>query len=822
MAVTEENFGNPSDHLRSYQHLLEHMPHPVALLSVDGTIEHFNEKFTTELDTKLKVARHTRFDALLLAADRRVFSKFLAANDLGSEENQTYETVIPVADGERRVIQVIPLRHAGQLVGFISQIVPAPMVHDPVLRHMVNETSLGIWDYDVREQTLTVSIAWCQMRGIKGKTQLNISQDTWLKRVHKDTRADIKAALMGKGWKVGQRILVQYRVRHKKGHWMWILCRGSVTEVDKAGRPLRAIGADTDISDVKRKEEELRELSGKMQLAVEASGMGIWEFDTEREKAHWDERLLEMYGITDGETIRSKDNWATYIHPDDVERTVAHSDECTRKNIDLKCDFRIVLPSGKIRYIRTMARNVQRSSGHSALIGVNFDVTDDYLRAEELELARSKLEYDSRHDALTGLGNRRKLDETMFVLFNNIAKDQEYVAMHIDLDHFKRVNDSLGHSAGDHVLSSVAQKLSAIIGDTGGVFRVGGDEFAVLFETRPSDEALVELCEKLIKKLSEPATWQEQDCTIGASIGYAVGKGPPGTPSEVFINADTALYSAKHAGRGGYKAYSEALEVEVSEVGNVRQSLIDALENNEIICYYQAQFDAKTLDVVGAEALVRWQCPNRGLLGPDKFLPQAIEAGLLPEIDARVFRHILDQQTEWAAMGISYPRISVNISHERLNDAELVPKTRAVIEPHHSISFELLETAFLDRPDTLLAFKLDSLREMGILIELDDFGSGHSSIAALQAIEPDKVKIDQSLVAPLSSKPEQLMMLKSLVKIARLQSAGIVVEGVETAFHLAAIRDLDCDVLQGYALQRPMSALEFGAFLDRGRKVAVV
>lgn len=692
---------------------------------------------------------------------------------------------------------------------------PIPAEEDSKLRYVMEHIDLGVWDYDTKADHFTVSHAWRQIRGLDKDTQINVPNDEWLESVHPDDRDRLRQVFRGQTEGNAKSIVIQYRHRHTAGHWVWILCRASVMQSDADGRPLKIVGTDTDISHVKENEANLLELTGKLQLAIEASGMGIWEFDPRTSQVHWDDRLLEIYGISDGQNVRSDDLWETYIHPDDVAATVAYTEECRRNKADIKCDYRIVRPNGAIRHVRTLARSVEVPNSESKLIGVNIDVSDDYFRTQELEMTRRQLEHDSRHDSLTGLGNRRKSNEATLDLFNRVGRHHHYAVMHVDLDHFKRVNDTLGHAAGDYVLSVVARKLKDLASDRASVFRIGGDEFTLLFETAPSDGDLNAFCAQLIAKLSETTAFEGQDCTIGASVGYAVGQGPPDNPSEIFVNADTALYAAKHAGRSCYKAYSRELEAEFAQLENVRQDLIDAMRNGEIVCHFQPQFDARTLDIVGAEALVRWQCPTRGVLTPDKFLPQATQTGLLPDIDEHVFKYVARQQDAWAASHLQYPRISVNTSKARLETHDLVEQVQAIVEPHHLFSFELLETAFLDRVDTRLAFKLDALRDLGIRIELDDFGSGHSSIAALQAIKPDGVKIDRSLVEPIETKPSQLLTLRSLAKIARLERADIVIEGLENGLQLATIRDLDCDALQGYALQRPMPAAEFATLLAR-------
>ena len=228
----------------------------------------------------------------------------------------------------------------------------------------------------------------------------------------------------------------------------------------------------------------------------------------------------------------------------------------------------------------------------------------------------------------------------------------------------------------------------------------------------------------------------------------------------------------------------------------------------------------KTLEIAGAEALVRWNCPTRGLLTPDKFLPHALDAGLLSAIDYHVFARVAALQTAWIEEGVDVPRLSVNISSARFNDEALIDETAELLKQHHEISFELLESVFLDHPTDAQLLRLDTLREMRIQIELDDFGTGHSSIRALQAIRPDGVKIDRSLVEPIDTRLEQIRLLKAVIDIARGEGTEIVVEGLETGVQIAAVRKLDCDRLQGYALYRPMREVEFVSLLRRTRSQA--
>ena len=567
-------------------------------------------------------------------------------------------------------------------------------------------------------------------------------------------------------------------------------------------------------------DSDLAEIVSKLQLAVEASRMGIWEYDEANQRVHWDDRLLEMYGVTDGQNVRTDDFWDRHIHPDDREKMINHSDNCKRAKSDFEQDFRIIRPDGETRYIRSLARHLETPDKNSRMIGVNIDMTDDHRRAEELKKAQDQIQHDALHDVLTGLGNRRRLDDVVKDLFEKVTAEDEYCIVLLDLDHFKQVNDTLGHLAGDFVLQSVATIFSATIGDLGTAFRVGGDEFAGIFPVAPAEDVIIALCETLVEKCAAPMIYDGCECAIGVSIGYAFGKGPPRNRSEIFANADTALYSVKRNGRNGFQAYHSHLKKAALAAANSRGEVLSAIRNGALTCHFQPQYDSRTLEVNGAEALVRWDCPQRGLVQPDSFLPQAQENGLIAAIDEHVLHVVAAQQDAWAAQNLPFPPIAVNTSACRLVEADLVENTRKIIKPHHKINFEILETAMIDILDDVTRNNLKQLRALGIRIELDDFGSGHASVIAMQAIKPDRIKIDRSLVAPIDAQPRQIIVLQALASIARLEGAGIVMEGVENTAHLAAIKNVDCDALQGYGLQRPMPACEFETLIRQVKRRA--
>lgn len=790
--------------------LVSAMAQPAALLDCDGVILVSNADFQSGMSNGLGSVDGTRLTDLLQFEDTIPVAAFLAG---GSND---FMASVSMPSGQFRLsLEVVPddsgTRH------FLCQFTPDHAIDSSRLRFLLEHLDQGVWNFNVLTGVFTVTDAWRRMRGIPIGEDINLPRPDgkhWMVDIHPEDRDLLRDIFEGQTMGSEHSINVQFRRKHTDGRWIWISCRASVMSVDQNGAPVQIVGLDTDITDIKENEAKMIKLAGQTQLAIDVAGIGVWEFDSASKNVHWDDRLLEIYGLEDATHNRAGHLWETYLHPDDAADAVADADLCLAENRDFKRDFRILRPNGEVRHVRSLARFIEVAGTTGKMLGVNIDITEDVRRTEELEKARLLLEHDSRHDALTGLANRRLLDETTQALVARLGVTDKFAVLHLDLDYFKQINDTLGHAAGDAVLVHVGEVLKFLVGRDGLVCRNGGDEFVVLLYDVTTKDAVAQLCQSIIDRVGEPLVLGGQVSNIGVSIGGAITHGDVQDASEVFINADVALYSAKSEGRSCFKLFKPGMTTMSGRDATARQGLLDALKKCEITCHYQPQFDAKTLKMVGAEALVRWECPEFGLLGPDQFMPMAQKAGLVPLIDEYVFHHVLRQQTIWADQGVNVPTISLNISRERLEDPGLVGRVTRALQPHHSISFELLETSFLDDMDQGLSDTLAQLRAAGIQLELDDFGSGHSSIVALQTVQPDRVKIDRSLVTPLSHNPRQILTLQALTRLAALQGAGVIIEGIETDQQLAALDQLQCDALQGFVLARPMSGDDFMAYLD--------
>ncbi|ARE39503.1 diguanylate cyclase/phosphodiesterase (GGDEF & EAL domains) with PAS/PAC sensor(s) [Rhodovulum sp. P5] len=439
-------------------------------------------------------------------------------------------------------------------------------------------------------------------------------------------------------------------------------------------------------------------------------------------------------------------------------------------------------------------------------IMVERDVTDERRQRLDLERSRREIKIAAVHDPLTGLPNRRGLEEALA----RMAREAETIGkgiglMHLDLDHFKEINDTLGHAAGDAVLQAVTDRLQAMLGPNSFAARIGGDEFTVALILRKDGTFVDVFAHRLLTSIGRPVTFGAAECRFGVSIGYALQREPPFDLSELMVQADIALYRVKAEGRNGVQAFTPELAAQTRRRKVLSDEFNIALEHGQFKCFYQPQICAETGSVVGAEALVRWQHPTEGLIGPDQFLALTRELNLEAQMDRRVLETVLEDRARLIAAGCVPPRLSVNVSSRRLRTPDLIDEIDALEIPKDALSFELVESTFLDDSDQRTLWTLEALRERGIGIEIDDFGTGHASIMGLVRVAPDRLKTDRSLLEPAVTDDRRRRLFRLMVEIGDTLGISVTAEGVETEEHARLAREEGCSVLQGFHFAEPMA-----------------
>jgi diguanylate cyclase (GGDEF)-like protein len=470
------------------------------------------------------------------------------------------------------------------------------------------------------------------------------------------------------------------------------------------------------------------------------------------------------------------------------------------------------------------------------LVGVSWDVTADVKLTEdltrsmaltearnaELEAARARIEYNSLHDFLTRLPNRMYLERALEEHAARCAKSGGGVALlQVDLDGFKQINDTLGHSAGDAMLIHTAETIRRHLRPGDFVARTGGDEFVVVCNADRGMAGFDGLARRIIDDVSKPIVHDGHECRLGMSIGIAGARGAEVDRQELLVDADLALYRAKNLGRNRFEFYTAALQAEIVDAKRTGDSIIGGLERGEFIPYFQPQVDARTHEIVSVEALARWRHPTRGVLAPAAFIAIAEELAVIAAIDRAVMEGALACFRRWRAQGLRPPRLSVNVSLRRLHEEGLIDSLSALEIAPGELSFELVESIYLDERDDRFFECVEQIKALGVDIEIDDFGSGYASIVSLTKIKPRRLKIDRQLVTPIVRSAAQRHLVRSIVEIGRSLGIEVAAEGVETMEHAALLRDLGCTILQGYAFAKPMAANELEACLrTRQRRIA--
>jgi len=425
----------------------------------------------------------------------------------------------------------------------------------------------------------------------------------------------------------------------------------------------------------------------------------------------------------------------------------------------------------------------------------------------EQRQAEIKIEYMAHHDALTGLANRVLLNQRLENALDRVFEPEMLAVHHLDLDQFKAVNDTFGHAAGDKLLKIVAERLRALVRDTDTIARTGGDEFVIVQLPIAEAAEATSLAQGIIAAISEPFDLDGHRAVIGTSVGIATAPGEGLTPDKLLRNADLALYRAKDHGRGTFRFFEPAMDLQMQTRRVMEQDLRRALPAGEFELYYQPVVDLASNEVSGFEALIRWNHPKHGLVAPAAFIPLAEEIGFIIPMGEWVIRQACATAARWPGE----LRVAVNISAAQFRNPGLMQVIVGALSasglPPTRLEIEITETVFLQNRETTLAV-LHQLRALGILIAMDDFGTGYSSLTYLQSFPFDKIKIDRSFVRDIDRNTGSLNIVRAVAALANGLGMTATAEGVETHGQLAQIVAAGCAEMQGYLFSQPLPAAE--------------
>lgn len=574
---------------------------------------------------------------------------------------------------------------------------------------------------------------------------------------------------------------------------------------DIDGHVVGVLGVARDISRRKKYENELRKFS----LAVEQNPCAIMITDLNANIEYANATYIKNSGYAIEEIIGKKTNilnsgkndpktikklWETILQGDTWKGELINRRKDGSEYIDLTLITPVRQPNGVI----------------SHYLAIKEDITERKIIEEEnRNLAFS--------DPLTGLSNRRKLLERLKHTLARCQRENTQIALlMMDLDRFKAVNDTLGHLAGDELLKQVATRITSRLRTTDMVARLGGDEFVVLLEDISHQDDAARIATEIVSDLTMPfQLGQNSDVRIGSSIGIALYPQHGNSSAELMDNADIALYQAKDNGRGCFAYFSESLTIAARERLDLESRLRRGIEQGELRVFYQAQVDIVSGEVVGAEALVRWQEPNEGLIPPYKFIGIAEETGLIIRIGEWVLREVCRQGQAWLEDGFAPIRLAVNVSPSQFKHCDMLALITSVLEesqyPAAQLEIELTESGLMEHQELVIDM-LSKLRELGIHLAIDDFGTGYSSLAYLKRFPMNVLKIDKSFIDDIPYSADDMAIASAIISMGHTLGFKVLAEGVETQEQFDFLAQKGCDICQGYIKSKPLPADEFLAF----------
>lgn len=556
---------------------------------------------------------------------------------------------------------------------------------------------------------------------------------------------------------------------------------------------------------------KLRLVRQAYDMAMLAAHDGFWEWNPITKELRTGNRLLEILGYHEG-VLPDTNAWLKLVHPDDVAPyNTAVSEHLKGKTNYFYCEYRVRASNGAYLWIASRGIAVRDRRGRAyQMVGSVTDITERRNHQETMEFL-------AQHDELTGLPNRLLLAEKLFQRVDHARQNGErFAVFFIDLDRFKNINDTLGHRAGDQLLQGVALRLGSNLPNGCSLFRQGGDEFIVLMADVADLSSALTAAGQLRDLISTPFSGLGADFFTSASIGLSLFPDDADDGETLLRNADTAMYEAKAAGGNAVRPHTPHMNQRLQARVTLETQLRSAMQQNELELYFQPQVDAISGRLTGAEALLRWRHDGQ-YISPEQFIPVAEDTGLIISIGDWVVDRAIAHIVEWRQQYGDIPPIAINLSPRQFwrpaLSRQILDKLQAAALPTSALEVEVTESVLL-HTETGSLDELENFRTSGVGIALDDFGTGYSSLSYLRRLPISILKIDRSFIIDLTSPEESQRsqaLVRAIITMAHNLSLSVVAEGVETLEQLAALRELECDIIQGYLISRPLPAADFSA-----------
>jgi diguanylate cyclase (GGDEF)-like protein/PAS domain S-box-containing protein len=680
-------------------------------------------------------------------------------------------------------------------------------------RDLLEQDAIGIVHVDLTGKIIRVNRKFCDIVGYTQDelTGIQVQQLTY----SEDLPITVELMRTLHGSEIAPEVKEKRYVR-KDGALTWVTVTASPKSGTDAGMPELFVWFVQDVSKRKLAESALQASEEKFRATAEQCPVGITQVSLDGQWLYINPKMCELTGYTEEEIKLLTDQEIT--HPQDIEAQHAQTKHLIAGEIPA---FTM-----RKRYIRKDGAIVWTDMTVSAVRGISGQAQSFLMILEDTTAAReyTRQIFDmARYDSLTGLPNRNFLKVRFMQAKQRALQNGKQIALlFLDLDKFKDINDSFGHEMGDRLLNAIVRRIKSCIREFDMIARLGGDEFAVILENLSEPQQAGQIAQEILDSLALPIALEEAEVFQTASIGITLypqdGDGAEG----LLRKGDIALYAAKERGRNNYQYFMPEMGTRAIERVNMKNQLRYALERNELFLLYQPQVDINSGDIIGTEALIRWQHPEFGLVPPARFIPLAEETGLIMPIGEWVLKTACQQNKVWQEMGLKPLKMAVNLSARQLREAHLADQIRQIVrdtglEPQY-LELEITEGLLIENIRHSRAI-LSELRNAGIQVALDDFGTGYSSLTYLKNLDFDVLKIDSSFIRHLATETPDSgnarAIATSIITMAHSLGLKVMAEGVETEAQRDWLRHVGCDYMQGYFFSCPIAADHIPILLEK-------
>jgi diguanylate cyclase (GGDEF)-like protein/PAS domain S-box-containing protein len=596
-----------------------------------------------------------------------------------------------------------------------------------------------------------------------------------------------------------ENISYQIRAIRKDGNVVYLDVHGSKVVIDGS---VKIVGTVSDITEQVLNKQKLQASEQSFRSLFDYNPDAVYKMDMDGKFLAVNQACETISGYSVEELLKT--SFAPLISPEDLPIALYHLEEAKKGNVQ-NYEITILHKSGKKVYLHVTNFPMIVNGTMVGVYGIAKDITNRVIYEKQIK----KLAF---YDTLTNLPNRRMFKERLqLIIENSKITGQPFAVFYLDLDRFKYINDSFGHHVGDEFLRQVSERLLGCIRKIDTLARLGGDEFALVLPEITEAEAST-IAEKILEALKIPFTIQGQSVVVSASIGITFGNGQNAQVDEYIRKADLAMYYSKKKGRNNYQIFDDELNSLVSYKRAIEDCLKQALEQNEFQLHYQPIFDLQTKEIAAAEVLIRWNHPRLGFVPPMDFIPIAEESGQINEIGKWIINSACRQLREWKKQELPLLKLAFNISPKQLQHPQFVETIKEIIEETgvgpQWLEIEITEDALMEVGESGWKESLLQLKEMGVSVSIDDFGSGDISLNHLRQFVFDKVKIDRSLINDINYEPSSKTIVTAIISLAHSLNITAVAKGIETESQLAYLQKQECHQGQGNFFSRPLSSDE--------------